>query len=181
MLDKVAYVCAMFMVSLKPFDTIHHHLMIAKLGAYGFSQDTLQYMRNCSTNRQQRVRINSNYSTWEKIIAGVHRSSILGPLLINFFINDLFIFVSNSYLSNYGDGNTLYAFSYNLEEIKNTLRFNFDSISKWLEENYMVLNADKCHLMCPGKDRENETFIFNNLIFSNSNEEKYLGLPLTAH
>ena len=30
--------------------------------------------------------------------------------------------------------------------------------------------------MCLGKDTENETFIFNNFIFNNSNEEKILGI-----
>ena len=55
MLDKGGYVCAMFMDLSKAFDTIHHDLMIAKLGAYGFSHDALQYMRSYLTNRQQRV------------------------------------------------------------------------------------------------------------------------------
>ena len=36
MLDKGGYVCAMFMNLSKTFDTIHHDLMIAKLGAYDF-------------------------------------------------------------------------------------------------------------------------------------------------
>ena len=36
----------------------------------------------------------------------------------------------------------------NLEEIKNTLCFDFDLVSKWFEENYTVLNADKCCFMC---------------------------------
>ena len=72
MLDKGGYVCAMFMDLSKAFDAIHHDLMIAKLGAHGFSQEALQYMRSyLTTNRQQRVRINSNFSTWENIIAGV--------------------------------------------------------------------------------------------------------------
>ena len=38
----------------------------------------------------------------------------------------------------------------------------------------MVLNADKDHFMCLGKDTENETFLFNNFIFNNSHEEKKL-------
>ena len=40
----------------------------------------------------------------------------------------------------------------------------------------MVLNADKCHFIGLGKDTENETFIFNNFIFNNSNEEKIIGI-----
>ena len=98
--------------------------------------------------------------------------------MFNIFINDLFLFVSNSYLSNYVGGKTLYAFCYNLEEKKDTLRFDFDLVSKWFEETYMVLNADKCHFMCLGKDTEKETFIFNNFIFNNSNEEKILGITI---
>ena len=166
MVDKEGYVCAMFMDLSKAFETIHYDLMIAKLGVYGFSQDPLRYMRSYLTNRQQRVRVNSNFSSWENIIAGVPQSSILGPLLFNIFINDLFLFVSNSYLSNYANDNTLYAFGYNLEEMKNTLRFDFDLVSKWFGKNYMVLNADKYHFMCLGKDTENETFIFNNFILN---------------
>ena len=32
--------------------------------------------------------------------------------------------------------------------------------------------------MCLDKDTENETFIFNNLIFNNNNEEKKLGITI---
>ena len=42
----------------------------------------------------------------------------------------------------------------------------------------MILSADKCHFLCFGKDTENETFTFNNFIFSNSNEEKVLGISI---
>ena len=42
----------------------------------------------------------------------------------------------------------------------------------------MILNADKFHLTCVGKDTENETFIFNNFIFNNSNEEKILRISI---
>ena len=42
----------------------------------------------------------------------------------------------------------------------------------------MVLNSDKCHFICLGKDMKNETFIFNNFIFNNSNEEKILRITI---
>ena len=106
---------------------------------------------------------------------GCSSGSILGPLF-NIFINDLFLFVLNSYLSNYADESTLYAFGYNQEEIKNKLHFDFDFKMVW--RNYIVQNADKCHFIWLGKDTENETFIFNNFIFNNSNVEKILGITI---
>ena len=63
-----------------------------------------------------------------------------------------------------------------MEEINNTLRFNFDLVSKWFED--MILNADKCHFMCLGEDTETKTFIFNNFIFNKSNEDKILGITI---
>ena len=45
----------------KAFDCLSLDLLIAKLNAYGFSIDSLRYL----TNRKQRNRINSAYSSWE--------------------------------------------------------------------------------------------------------------------
>ena len=106
-LDKDDFVCAMFIDLSKVFDTMNHDLLIAKLGAYGFQKDALSFMKSYLTKRRQRVRVNSNFSAWERIISGVPQGSILGPLLFNIFLNDLFLLVKNSELSNYADDNTL--------------------------------------------------------------------------
>ena len=65
-----------------------------------------------------------------------------------------------------------------------TLCIAFVIISKryriWFEESDLVLNTDKCHFMILGKYMENETFISNNLIFNNSNEEKILWITIDS-
>ena len=40
----------------------------------------------------------------------------------------------------------------------------------------MVLNADKYHFMCLGKNMVKEIFIFNGFTFNNSNERRILGI-----
>ena len=84
-LVKGGYICTIFMDLSKAFDTLNHDLLIAKLGAYGFETDALRYMKSYLTNRKQRVRVNKNFSEWERITT----DSILGPLLFNIFLNDL--------------------------------------------------------------------------------------------
>ena len=115
-LDNGKHVGAVFMNLSKAFDTINHDLVIAKLEAYGFSNNALSFMLSYLKNRSQRVSINSSFRAWEEIIAGVPQGSILGPLLFNIFLNDIFYFENRSFLSNYAD--VLYAFGSNLDEVK---------------------------------------------------------------
>ena len=72
-----------------------HDLLIAKLGAYGFQEDALVFMKSYFTNRQQRVRVNSNFSMWGKIIYRVLQGLIPGPLLFNSFLSDLVLLLKS--------------------------------------------------------------------------------------
>ena len=76
-LDKGKHVGAVFLDLSKGFNTINHDLLIAKLEAYGFSNNALLFMLSYLKKRSQRVSINSSFSTWEEIIAGVPQGSIL--------------------------------------------------------------------------------------------------------
>ena len=138
-LDKGEYVGVVFMDLSKAFDTISHDLLLAKLKAYGFSQNVLAFMINYLKNRSHRANINSNFSTWEEVKAGVPQGSILGSLLFNIFIN-IFYFEDKSYLSNCADDNVLYAFGSNMTEVNNKLSQDLLKLSEWFTEYFMILN-----------------------------------------
>ena len=132
----------------KAFDTLNHDLLIAKLEAYGLSINSLRYICSYLSQRLQRTSVNNSFSQWKDIIAGVPQGSILGPLLFNIYINDIFLFVDTAFLGNYEDDTTLYSIQNNPKSNQAILNYNVTTLQKWFYENYMVLNPGKCFYTC---------------------------------
>ena len=59
---------------------------IAKLHAPNFDMNALNFILDYLTKREQRVKINSSFSSYLDISQGVLQGSILGPLVFNFFV-----------------------------------------------------------------------------------------------
>ena len=112
----------------KTFDCLSHELLIVKLAAYGFSRSALRLMY---TYHLHRTKISIFYSSWQDILSGIPQGSILGPLLFNIFLRDLFLIIDNIDFASYADDNTPYTTDESAEKVIEKLDIEAKSLFKW--------------------------------------------------
>ena len=154
-LDQHKCVAAILMDLSKAFDCLPHGLLLAKLEAYGLSGGAVGVLDSYLKNRQQRIKIGPYTSVWENLIKGVPQGSILGPLMFNVFINDIFYFIHDSVLYNYADDNTLSYVNADCDKLKTVLESDSEKLIDWFEFNSMKANPDKFHAICLGHKAAN--------------------------
>ena len=117
-LDREENMSATFIDFSEAFDTINHGFLLSKLHAYGFSKQALSFRCSYLKNRIQRVQIDSKFSNLKGVIAVVPQGSIDEPFIFNLFINDIFLLICFSTLSNYTDDKHLFTTGTDIQLIK---------------------------------------------------------------
>ena len=177
-LDNKGYGGAIIMDFSKVLDTINHDLLIAKLHVYGFSKESLKLIKSYLTNRWQITKLNTGFSKWTEILLGVPQGSVLGPLLFNIYIKDLFFLVENTNICNYGDETTFFACDSDLHYLISRLEHDYVLVIEWFECNYMKRNHDKCHLLISGHKYESVWANIGSCKVWESNDQKLLEINI---
>ena len=145
----------------KAFDYLHHELVIAYF-----------------SNRKQRVKVGNAYSSWKEIFYGIPHGSILGPLIFNIFLCDLFYFLEGVAVASYVDDTTPYTANKANDLVIKEIEHFSEVLFKWLDFNYMKINRGKRHILFSGNDNVSAN-IDNHTIIS-ENKNALLGIILDS-
>ena len=165
----------------KAFDTLNYDLLLAKLHAYGFDSDSLKVLYIYLSNRYKRTKINKIFSSRSRIVFGVPQGSVLGHLLFNIYINDLFYLTELIDVCSVADDTTYYACDSSLEDLVNMIEHDANLTIEWFDCNHMKLNKDKCHLIISGHKSEAIWAKIGQTKIWESKNQKLLGVMIDRH
>ena len=132
-------------------------------------------------SRKHRVKMKSTYSSWLDIKSGVPQGSVLGPLLFNIFINDIFYAIEDSEICNFADDNTIYVLSHSVEAMIAKLKIDIYNTLNWFDSNSMVANPSKFQVVFLGLKKDQHLALeINGDVITNSRAVKLLGVTFDS-
>jgi ribonuclease P/MRP protein subunit RPP40 len=129
---------------VKAFDKVPIKRLLKKVKAHRISGQVMQWIENWLAGRRQRVVLNGKFSSWEEVLSGVPRGSVLGPLLFIIFINDMDEVVRQiNILKKFADDTKL-GKTVRVEKDREDLQDALDKMCTWADKWGMVFNVGKC-------------------------------------
>ena len=151
-LDRGGIVGSILMDSSKAYDCLPQNLLLAKLQADGFSNESIRLFLSDLTNRTQGIKIGSTVSDRTNIEKGIPQGSILGPLPLHFdiFISDLSFFSAKCEICKFADDNSPYSRGINLDNIFSNFIQDMQNLCEWLVYNSVKANPDRFQFVTLG-------------------------------
>ena len=106
------------------------------------------------------------------------QGSILGPLLFNVFINDIFMFIEKTEVYNFDD-NTIYDCGEDFSNVLENLKHYMKILLKWFRINSLQANPGKFQFIILGKKNRNlVNLIINSTKIEESKKVVLLGITI---
>ena len=125
-------------------------ILLIKLYQAGIRDSTRDWCKNYLINRTQKTLANGQVSDTLPVTCGVPQGSVLGPLLLLIFINDLQPALSNRKVTLYADDSVLYHSGINVRETAQLLQTSLDEFGHWCKVNKVTISTKKSKLMAFG-------------------------------
>ena len=140
-MDEGSPVDVIYLDFQKAFDKVPHQRLILKLKSHGMGNSIIKWIEQWLTDRKQRVVVDGEVSSWKSVLSGVPQGSVLGPIVLLVYINDLEEGVTGSILK-FADDTKLFRKTKEIGEF--FLQDDFDKLVKCSEKWQMLFNFEKC-------------------------------------
>ena len=115
------------------------------------------------------------HSSLEEILFGVPQGSVLGPLLFNIFLWDLFWIICRTNSESYAADNTSYVSGDSIDDVIKSFKDDSINLFKWFLDNHMKVNSDKYYLIT---SKQILNLKIGNISTENSTCEKIQGVKV---
>ena len=128
----------------KAFDSIDHTYLKENLKGLNFSEEAIEMINSFITNRSQKTNFNNTKSDWIALEQGVPQGTVLGPLIINLYINNLNKQIDKTCkIVQNADDTFLFCENNNPQKALKALEANCSLLSSYFLEHLLQLNAKK--------------------------------------
>ena len=93
------------------------YLSKPKLNTYRFSIVALEVLFSYLQDKWQSIKTNTTFNSWNQLLQGVPKRSVLSPMLFNIYINDIFFVLKETDICNFSDDKTPYVCGSNLKSV----------------------------------------------------------------
>ena len=159
----------------KAFDKVPNNRLLTKLHHYGIRGHTHDWISSFLVGRAQRVVLDGQSSSTTTVSSGVPQGTVLGPLLLLIFINDL----PSSTTRLFADDCLMYR-RIKTPEDQAILQRDFNKLQEWEDRWLMHFNPDKCDVLrvTNRKPPELADYIIHSQVLNTVDSAKYLGLTI---
>ena len=134
-------------------NNVNHDILLSKCEFYGFRGKTNALLRSYLSERYQTVLINNSssntttFSGWGKIKHGVPQGSVLGPLFVLIYINDLPNIIAEPLKPILFADDTSIIITNRPPKFKEDVNNIIVNINDWFRGNSLSLNFDKTYVL----------------------------------
>lgn len=137
------------------FNTVDFELLLTVLESTNMSTNVVNWFRAYLCNRQQCVLLDSRFSSYSPLTAGVPQGAVLSPLLFSIFINSISSVISSSYHL-YADDLQIYLTTGvdNITDAIEALNADLHRIATWCRSYGLMINPSKSQVAIMGSTRQ---------------------------
>jgi Reverse transcriptase (RNA-dependent DNA polymerase) len=182
--DSGEFVSCVFVDLRKAFDCVDHTILLDKLKHVGVGDGNYEIFASYLSGRRQFIEMNNLSSMMMAITSGIPQGSLLGPLLFNFYVNDLFHVPLNGKLQMYADDTVLTYHHMDYQHIFDMMNEDLNRIGNWLSQNSLSINAKKTQYIVFDSNRKtiipDSQVVFQNNVLKMVGQYEYLGLIIDS-